>query len=414
MKKIAILHYASPPGVGGVEITMLHQARGLTKLGYPVRIISGAGGQLDSSIDTIINPLFGSKHPDVLAVKAELDVGRVRGAFTELVSQIEARLAEALEGCDVLIAHNVLSLNKNLPLTTALHKIHRHHALKLLAWCHDIAWTSDQYRPELHEGQPYDLLRHVWQNTTYVTVSKPQRVELSNLLDIPPHQIAVVPPGVDYQTFFKWTATTKFLEDELNLLAADGLLLLPARLTRRKNIQLGLRILAELRQQSNKDYRLIVTGPPGPHNPTNKAYLEDLLALRKVLGIEHAAHFLYETGHDDSPLVPDDDTLANLYQLADGLLFPSFQEGFGIPILEAGLVGLPIFCADIPPFRETAGNDAIYFDPVNGEPRRIAEQISRAIEANPIARLRRKVRLHYHWDTLIQQQIVPLIEGDST
>ncbi|GIK65739.1 MAG: hypothetical protein BroJett018_35330 [Chloroflexota bacterium] len=407
MKKIAILHYASPPGVGGVEVTMLHQARGLTKLGYAVRIISGAGSELDPSIDTIINPLFGSKHPDVLEVKAELDVGRVRGAYTELVSQIEIRLAEALEGCDVLIAHNILSLNKNLPLTAALHKIYRHHPFKLIAWCHDIAWTSEQYRPELHEGQPYDLLRHQWHNVTYVTVSKPQRVELSNLLDIPPNQIAVVPPGVDYPTFFKWTPTTKFLEDELHLLDADGLLLLPARLTRRKNIQLGLRILSEIRAQSSKDYRLIVTGPPGPHNPTNKIYLEDLLALRRLLGVEKSAHFLYQMGN---PLVPDDDTQANLYQLVDGLLFPSFQEGFGIPILEAGLVGLPIFCADIPPFRETAGADALYFDPVNGEPRRIAEQILRAIEASATSRLRKKVRQKYRWETLIREQIVPLIE----
>ncbi|MBI5929017.1 MAG: glycosyltransferase family 4 protein [Chloroflexi bacterium] len=410
MKKIAILHYASPPGVGGVEVTMLHQARGLTKLGYAVRIISGVGGELDPTIETVINPLFGSKHPDVLNVKAELDTGRVSGAFTELVGQIERRLAEALEGCEVLIAHNVLSLNKNLPLTAALEKIHRHGKFKLLAWCHDIAWTSDHYRPELHEGQPYDLLRHQWQNVTYVTVSKPQRVELANLLDIPPHQIAVVPPGVDYPDFFKWTSTTKFLEDELHLLDADGLLLLPARLTRRKNIQFGLRILSEIRDQSSKDYRLIVTGPPGPHNPTNQAYLDDLLNLRRVLKIEQSAHFLYQLGNGDKSLVPDDDTLANLYQLADGLLFPSFQEGFGIPILEAGLVGLPIFCADIPPLRETAGPDALYFDPVQGEPKRIAEEILRVLQGSATARLRRKVRQNYRWDTLIREKIVPLIE----
>lgn len=409
MKKVAILHYASPPGVGGVEVTMLHHARGLSKLGYPVRLISGAGGEIDPAIETIINPLFGSKHPDVLEVKAELDVGKVRGAFTELVEQIETRLTEALEGCEVLIAHNVLSLNKNLPLTTALHKIHRHQAFKLLAWCHDIAWTSEQYRPELHDGLPYNLLREQWQNTTYVTVSKPQRIDLANLLDIPPHEIEVVPPGVDYAEFFKWTSTTKFLEDALHLLDADALLLLPARLTRRKNIQQGLRILSALRGQSDKDYRLIVTGPPGPHNPTNKAYLEDLLSLRRVLGIEDAAHFLYEMGQGDDPLVPDDGTLANLYQLADGLLFPSFQEGFGIPILEAGLVGLPIFCADIPPFRETAISDAHYFDPIHGDPKRIAEQILRTLEASPTSRLRKKVRQHYRWETLIRNQIVPLL-----
>jgi len=35
------------------------------------------------------------------------------------------------------------------------------------------------------------------------------------------------------------------------------------------------------------------------------------------------------------PLLLDDATVANLYQIADALFFPSTQEGFGIPIIEA-------------------------------------------------------------------------------
>jgi glycosyltransferase involved in cell wall biosynthesis len=200
------------------------------------------------------------------------------------------------------------------------------------------------------------------------------------------------------------------LNATLSLLDADGLLLLPARITRRKNIALGLRVLAELRDQSGRDVRLIVTGPPGPHNPSNPGYLGELLALSKDLNIEPYAHFLYAYGQGDDPLIPDDDTMSNLYQLSDALLFPSTQEGFGIPMLEAGLAGLPIFCADIPALRTTGLNDAHYFDPLQDSPSIIANRLLSVLDNSAAARLRIRVRQSYRWDVIIREQVVPLLE----
>src|SRR5690606_17181679 len=115
----------------------------------------------------------------------------------------------------------------------------------------------------------------------------------------------------------------------------------------------------------------IVTGPPGPHNPSNPGYLGELLQLRDELALTETAHFLYAYGSSDEPLIPDDTTMANLYQLADGLLFPSTQEGFGMPVLEAGLAGIPVFAADLPPLRSTGGDDALYFEPLMETPEQI-------------------------------------------
>lgn len=55
--------------------------------------------------------------------------------------------------------------------------------------------------------------------------------------------------------------------------------------------------------------------------------------------------------------------LANLYSNAVGFVYPSIYEGFGIPIVEAMSLGCPVLCSDIPPFKEVAGNSAIYFNP---------------------------------------------------
>lgn len=410
--KIAILHFASPPMVGGVESTIAYHARGLADLGYAVRVISGNGAAFDPRVETCIDPLFSSAHPEVLRVKKALDAGQVTPEFHVMVEQMRERLRSALDGCGICIAHNIHSLHKNLPLTAALASSEFSQRLRMIAWCHDPAWTNPQYRPELHDGHPWDLLRRAWPGVRYVTVSEARRGEVAALLGLPPEKVAVVVPGIDPARFFHWTATTERLERHLHLLDADALLLLPARLTRRKNVQLALRILAECRRQSGRDYRLIVTGPPGPHNPANPGYLGELLSLRQELELDGAAHFLYAHGFSGQTLVPDDDTMANLYQIADALLFPSTQEGFGIPVLEAGMASIPVFCADIPALKHTGGEDAYYFDPINGSPAKIAATIIAVLDNSPSYRLRVRVRHKYRWDVLIRERVVPLLESD--
>ena len=73
---------------------------------------------------------------------------------------------------DILIAHNVCSLNKNLALTAALYQLHTSKKLpRLILWHHDLAWTTPRYQSELHDGYPWDLLRQDWGDITHVVVS---------------------------------------------------------------------------------------------------------------------------------------------------------------------------------------------------------------------------------------------------
>lgn len=60
--------------------------------------------------------------------------------------------------------------------------------------------------------------------------------------------------------------------------------------------------------------------------------------------------------------VPGED-LPGLYQAATMLVFPSKLEGFGLPLIEAASVGLPILASDIPVFREIGGTAVALFDP---------------------------------------------------
>lgn len=58
---------------------------------------------------------------------------------------------------------------------------------------------------------------------------------------------------------------------------------------------------------------------------------------------------------------PDDQLLCEAYNAADAFVFPSLQEGFGIPLVEAMRCGAPIVASDIPVFREICVDAALFF-----------------------------------------------------
>ena len=62
--------------------------------------------------------------------------------------------------------------------------------------------------------------------------------------------------------------------------------------------------------------------------------------------------------------IPSEDLCA-LYSLSAGLIFPSLDEGFGWPIIEAQACGCPILASNLPPMTEVAANVAVFFDPAD-------------------------------------------------
>jgi glycosyltransferase involved in cell wall biosynthesis len=384
-----------------VESVLGHQARLMADAGHQVRIVAGRGEQTDPRIPFIQIPMADSRHPNVLSLKAELDQGRVPPGFEEVVDSLTANLKEAIDNADVLIAHNVCSLNKNLALTAAVRKLSN--GLRIILWHHDLAWTTPRYRDELHDGYPWDLLRQDWAGVKQITISDMRQQELADLFQINQDEISVIPNGVDVPYFHKMEHQTRDYIKQLNLLNAAPLLLLPVRITPRKNIELALRVCAHLLPHFT-DTKLIVTGPLGPHNPANVSYFEKLDSLRRELQLEHAVHFLAEMTEEYIP----DSVISDFYHLADMLFMPSQEEGFGIPILEAGLAGLPIFCSDIPPLRTLGGSNAAYFSP-DADPAELANRIVNRLAFDPVFRMRTRVRREFSWEGIYTRSIAPLL-----
>lgn len=412
--KVAFLHYTAPPVVGGVENVILAHLRLFVEAGYPTLFLAGRGEQaaLPRGVDFISIPELDSKHPQILKLSHELDQGRVPADFEHMTSQIAEKLSSALASIDTVIVHNIFTKHFNLPLTAALFRLLDQGMIRhCIAWCHDLSWTSPNSRREVYPAYPWDLLRTYRSDMTYVTISQERRREMVDLFGCSPEQIRIIYNGVDSAELFALSGEGLALINRLDLWEESDLnLLMPVRVTHIKNVELALRVVAALKAKGIRP-RLVLTGPPDPHDEMSLKYFQDLRKLRKDLGIEQEMRFVYESGPDPAqPFIIDVPMVAELMRVSDALFMPSHREGFGMPVLEAGLIGIPVFVSDtVPSADEIGAPDVIRFSH-NAEPEPIANLIFNWSKESHVLRLRRRVRQDFTWQSIFKRKIVPLLE----
>ena len=180
------------------------------------------------------------------------------------------------------------------------------------------------------------------------------------------------------------------------LLMQNGRLIFlhPTRLLRRKNVEFSIALIRAL-----GDATLIVTGAEDPHNPAYEKYAAQLRELAGDETIFAADYFAV-----------GDAELASLYRLADVLIFPSKQEGFGLPMLEARLHRLPVVFSDIEPLSDLAGELSFPLS-LDASPSEVALRLRPWLEAQPAIRDRAAVLREFSWEAIYRKHLVPLLDG---
>ena len=304
-----------------------------------------------------------------------------------------------MASADRVVLHNVATMGLNLPLVAALHDLAPGlPAGRLVVWVHDLAALPAD-ASAMSDDDPRRLLAIPLPGARYVAVSEERRLATAAALGLAPAAITVVPNGVDIAGVLRLSPTARTLVERLGLASADPLLVLPARLVRRKRIELAIEAAAVLRDRGH-DARLVVTGGADPHDPDGAAYLEELRALVAAAGSRDVL-LADEIGRS-----ADDRLVADLYALADVLVLPSASEGFGLPMLEAAVARLPIVCTDLPVLREVVG-PAATFVPLEGGAADFADGIERALAISPAAALAGRIRRESDWRRIVDEQVVP-------
>ena len=196
-----------------------------------------------------------------------------------------------------------------------------------------------------------------------IAISEAARDDIAATLGLDPRKFDVTPLGIRTPS----TSEDHSGREELCLrlgLGPEPVLLCVAAKRAHKNLHGLIRALALLPEPRPQ---LVL---PGSSND----YELELSALARELGVESSLRL---------PGWISDSDLEVLYGMADCFVLPTFQEGFGLPVLEAMARGAPVACSDIPVLREVVGDAAILFDP--HDPNSIAAAITRVTNERELA-----------------------------
>jgi len=176
----------------------------------------------------------------------------------------------------------------------------------------------------------------------------------------------------------------------------DFVFFLPARVMVRKNIDFAIEIIKKLKEEEHNPL-LLITGAKVTNSPASEHYGT---FLRQSLPADLQTHIVFVNDFFEV----QDDTMRDLYLLSDCLLFPSKQEGFGLPILEAALYRLPVWCQDIPAFRALGGDGAFVLDDLAKLPEAV-----KWLEAQPTYRQQRQCRRLFDPSAVYSEHYQPLL-----
>src|SRR6202020_2775245 len=158
--------------------------------------------------------------------------------------------------------------------------------------------------------------------------------QIASLYGGEPGRIPIVPPGVDHAFF--GPGHRPQARRALGLPVDGRLLLFVGRIQPLKCADVAVETLAELRQGSGEQARLVVVGgPSGPHGEKSLQSLHDVADAR---GVRDHVHFVDPQPHE---------LLSSYYRAADVCIVPSRSESFGLVALEAAACGTPVVASAV-------------------------------------------------------------------
>lgn len=406
MKKpsIAIIHYSCYPVIGGVESVIDSHAKLLTENGYPVTIISGKGEKTRKDVPVHRIDELRTDHPAYTSAMKQVKTDTT--AFDKAVQSIRTRLHKALKGIDVCIAHNVMTMHFNLGIAWAIKEIaDSGKGPRFINWIHDCTLNDPTYTDICPPDQyPWSILG-MKQKMKYVVISEQRREQVSRLFGISQRSLTVIPNGIDMASFLKLTPTVDRIFHKERLDKYDIVALTPTRIVARKNLELGLDVLREIKA-SGVAAKWLITGAPDPHNPAVITYFKWL--KKKITEYKLTKDVVFLSHKYKTSLSSED--VSSLFQVSNVLFFLSKQEGFGIPLIEAGMAKLHILASNIPPLKAAGGSNVTYV-PLGGKDiRRPVKKLITEVSRSPVSTMNKRVQREYPWELIFKKKIEPLIK----
>ena len=236
-----------------------------------------------------------------------------------------------------------------------------------IATYHDLFALTGDYSTREFRARFARLARETAKRADHViAVSGHTARMVEDLLDYPRSRITVVHHGSEAMAMPGMVRRRAMLA---SIGVTRPFLLHVGSLQARKNIE---RIVAAFEPLSDA-VDLVLAGAPGYGADRIEERIRSSSKLSRIR----------VTGH------VSDELRASLYGEAEALVFPSLEEGFGLPVVEAFAAGLPVVASNVSAVPEVAGDAALLVNPLDTG--QIADAIERVLRSSEVrAELRRR------------------------
>lgn len=241
---------------------------------------------------------------------------------------------------------------------------------KTVLTIHDLAFLKFPKLFTSAQGQQFSRLckQSCHKSNTIISISASTKIDLVNLLAIPPEKITNIPLA-SREIFRPITKTEDSIDMAARYSLFDNYILFVGTIEPRKNPMRLIQAYAQLPDYIRNDFHLVLAGGRG-------WLCDGVYTEPQRLGLpEGSVKFL--------DYVPDED-LVYLMNGASVFVYPSLYEGFGLPPLEAMACGVPVISSNISSIPEVVGDAGILVDPYSVE--ELSNAIQRVLEDSTLAK----------------------------
>jgi len=214
---------------------------------------------------------------------------------------------------------------------------------KIVTSVHDFSFILyKKYHPkERIEYFENNFFQNIYRSDMIICFSKFTKQEILERLNFAESKVKVVYHGLDHNLF-------KVKQDlQVSFELPEKFIFSVGSIEPRKNLAGLLKAYNNLDKKFKKEYKLVLAGFKGWKN-------KEIMSL-----IEQNKDYIDYLGYIT------DEELVKTYNRASLFLYPSFYEGFGLPVLEAMACGTPVVCSNTTSLPEVGGDAVVYCDPNN-------------------------------------------------
>ena len=237
---------------------------------------------------------------------------------------------------------------------------------KAVATIHDLSYLRYPtfHPPERVRWLEAGMEQTVSRATRLVTVSEFSKSEIVDAFPVSPQQIEIVPPGVS-ENYFAQSSEQSLTEVRRRLKLPRNYVLSVGTLEPRKNIKGLIDAHQGLPATVRRNFPLVLAGGKGWQSSEVDKRTARAVARGEVIRLGYVA----------------EKDLPALYQAASLFVYPSFYEGFGMPVLEALASGAPVITSNRASLPEVAGHYALLVEPNDIDA--LTQALARTLEAGP-------------------------------